>query len=291
MSIFDQDNLPYDEDGLDRHIRMALEVEKPAGSAVDIAYSIIKRIFIPEIVNPEALPDEPCLFVSNHSLFAADGYILAPLMYSEEGRFLRGLGDRFLWNKKTESMLLNQGGVIGDPKVCSALMENGSDLLVYPGGAHEATKTAAQRYRLQWKDRYGFVRLAAQHGYTILPIAMVGPDEFYTHFMEGEDIPDSALGKILERFGIINENTRLDMLPPIPLGLLGSLIPKPKRCYVKFGKPVRLAEMKGKKQTKKKLMLVREGVADQIESMIADLLLMREQRRGEESFFRRLLTV
>lgn len=291
MSIFDQDNKPFDDDGLARHIELALAVEAPTGAGLDWVYPIIKRIFRPVLVNAENIPDEPCLFVGNHSLFALDGMVLSPVMYYELGRFLRALGDKFLWNSTTESMLLNQGAVLGHPEVCSALMENGSDLVVFPGGAHEATKTEADKYTLQWKERLGFVRLAAQHGYTIMPFALVGPDEFYTHLLEGEDIPDTVVGRLLTRFGLLNEQTRPDMLPPVPRGLMGSFIPRPQRCYLQFGEPLRLAELAGKRVTKKKLLSLRQEVAGQIEEMIAELLLLREQNRGSDGLLRRLLTI
>ena len=170
-------------------------------------------------------------------------------------------------------------------------MEAADDLLVFPGGAHEATKTAAQKYSLQWKERYGFVRLAAKHGYTIMPFALVGPDEFYSHLLEGEDIPNTALGKLLTRLGVLGDDTRADMLPPIPVGALGSLVPKPQRCYLQFGEPVELSEHVGKTLSKKQLQAIRTRVGSQIEQMLAELLLLREQNRGRDSLLRRLLTL
>jgi 1-acyl-sn-glycerol-3-phosphate acyltransferase len=291
MSVFDQENRPYDDDGLARHIEMALAVEPPASSEQGMSYRLTKLLFNPVLVDTDNIPERPCLFVGNHSLFALDGMVLGPVMLHELGRFLRPLGDRFLWNDKTEQNLLNQGAVIGDPLVGSALMENGHDLLVFPGGAHEATKTAKQKYTLQWKERYGFVRLAAQHGYTIMPFALVGPDEFYNHLMEGRDLPDSALGKLLTRLGLLSEDTRADMLPPIPAGALGSLIPKPQRCYLQFGKPVDTSKHAGKKLTKKQMQTIRGEVSGQIEKMLAELLLLRAQNRGQDGLLRRLLTL
>ena len=256
-----------------------------------MVYRIIKRVFNPTLIDGDNIPDRPCLFIGNHSLFALDGLVLMPAMLHEHGRFLRGLGDRFLWHAATEQTLLNQGAVIGHPEVCSALMENGRDLLVFPGGAHEATKTAAQKYNLQWKERYGFARLAAKHGYTIMPFALVGPDEFYGHLLEGEDLPNTAVGRLLTRMGLLNEDIRADMLPPIPVGALGTLIPKPQRCYLQFGKPVDLANYAGKQVSKKQLQVIRRKVSEQIEEMISELLLLRAQNRGKDGLLRRLLTI
>ncbi|MBT4520931.1 MAG: acyltransferase family protein [Halieaceae bacterium] len=290
MAQFDKDNQPFDEDGIARHIESALAVTEPGGLMLNISYQLVKRMFNPMLVGTDNIPDRPCLFVGNHSLFALDGLVLAPPLYQEQGRFLRGLGDKFLWTPATEQKLLDQGAVIGHPDVCAALMEDGRDLLVFPGGAHEAAKSTDQMYTLMWKQRYGFVRLAATHGYTIMPMGLVGPDEFYGHLMEGHELPNSPLGGILKRLGLLTDDTRTDMLPPIPMGLLGSLLPKPQRCYIGFGEPVDLAALKGKNLTKNKLTAIREQVAEQIDTQISEMLRVREQQRGEDGLLRRILT-
>ncbi|MCX2980403.1 acyltransferase family protein [Halieaceae bacterium IMCC14734] len=291
MSIFDQDNQPFDDANLALHIERALAIAAPDDRLDAVIYRIVQRLFKPTLVNTENVPEQPCLFIGNHALFAFDGAILAPTMLRQMGRFLRPLGDKFLWNSASEEFLLRRGAVIGHPDVCAALMDAGEDLLVFPGGAHEATKTEAERYTLLWKQRLGFVRMAAYHGYRIMPFAMVGPDEFYSHLVEGEDLPDTALGKLLTQLGVFNENTRPDMLPPVPLGALGSLFPKPQRCYIQFGEAVDLSAYRGKKLGKKQLHTLRQQVADDIEEMLGDLLRYRERHKREDGLLRRLLTV
>ena len=291
MAISDKDNQPFDEHGLEEHIATALAVDPPEGRELDIMHAIVKRVFKPTVVGAENIPDRPCLFVGNHSLFALDGMVLGPVMQKDLGRFVRPMGDKFLFSVDTiGKYLVKNGAVIGHPEVCSALMKNGSDLLVFPGGAHEAVKAASEMYALQWRERYGFIKLAAAHGYTIMPFGMVGPDEFYGHLIEGQDLPDSMLGSLLKRAGLLTEDTRSDMMPPIPTGLFGSLIPKPQRCYIGFGQPVDLSEYEGKKLTKKKLQTLRAEVAGEIEDQLDELLLLRTQRKDEDSFLRRLLT-
>lgn len=293
MSMFDKDNQPLsDKEALERHIEMALAVEAPGGMELELTYRVIKRLFNPVVLGADNIPDRPCLFVGNHSLFALDGWVLAPVMLKELDRFPRGLGDRFLFaNKSVGDVVLKSGGVMGHPEVCSALMRDRQDIMVFPGGAHEAVKAARDMYELQWKERYGFVKLAARHGYTIMPFGMVGPDEFYGHLVEGEDLPDTAVGQLLKRFGVLNEDTRPDMLPPIPIGALGTLLPKPQRCYIGFGEPIDLAKYSGKTPTKKQQQTIRSEVAEQIETQLAELLFTRTQRRGQDGLLRRLLTI
>ncbi len=293
MSIFDKDNNPLaEEEALQRHISIALDVPEPRGLEMELPYQIVKRLFNPMIIGVDNIPERPCLFVGNHSLFALDGWVLGPLMMKEHGRFLRGLADKFLFaSESLGNAVLKRGAVMGHPEVCSALMQDNRDLVVFPGGAHEAVKPARDMYELQWKERYGFVRLAAKHGYTIMPFGMVGPDEFYGHLIEGEDLPESLPGQVLKRLGVLNDNTRPDVLPPIPVGALGSLIPKPQRCYIGFGEPIDLSAEKGKRLGKRRLGEIRNQVAEQIETQLAELLFAREQNKGRDSLLRRILTL
>lgn len=293
MAIFDKDNQPLGtEEALAKHIESALAAEPPSGPMLDNAYRVVKALFNPVVMGAENIPDKPCLFVGNHSLFALDGLVLGPIMTKELGRFVRGLGDKFLFTVPAiGDQLVRFGPVMGHPEVCAALMKQGHDLMVFPGGAHEAVKPARQMYELQWKERYGFVKLAARHGYTIMPFGVVGPDEFYAHMIEGEDIPDSRLGKVLKRAGMLDENTRSDMLPPIPRGALGTLFPRPQRCYIGFGDPVDLSAFNGRTPGKRQLEKIRGEVADNIYTQLGELLVARAQNQGKDGLLRRLLTL
>lgn len=292
MSIFDKDHDPLeDRKALDDHIEKALGVDPPRGLDMEILYRTVKSVCRPIVFGAENIPQKPCLFVGNHSLFALDGAIILPLFNKELGRFPRAMGDRFLFSMEpVTSLLMSNGLVMGHPEVCSALMEDGQDLLVFPGGAHEAVKPSSQRYRLQWKERYGFIRMAAQFGYTIVPFGLVGPDDFYNHLFEGEAFPDSALGRLLTNLGLLNENTRTDIFPPLPLGSLGTMFPKPQRCYLGFGQALDLSEYAGEKLDKKTLRSLRARVAGEIESQLSDLLVVREENREKDGLLRRLLT-
>jgi 1-acyl-sn-glycerol-3-phosphate acyltransferase len=293
MPLFDKDNQPLDDKAaLQRHIEIALSVEQPEGLAAALWYRAVKRIFDPVVIGADNIPNRPCLFVGNHSLFALDGWVLGPVMQEELGRFVRALGDKFLFTvPSVGDRLLHMGAVMGHPDVCAALMRDGQDLMVFPGGAHEAVKPSRDIYELQWKERYGFVRLAARHGYTIVPFGIVGPDEFYGHLIEGEDLPDSAIGQLLRRFGLLDENTRSDMLPPIPVGALGTLFPKPKRCYIGFGEPVDLSRFKGRTPTPKQQRTIRDQVAAQIEAQLSQLLFARAQHGNRDGLLRRVLSL
>ena len=293
MPLFAKNNTPLsDPQALERHIKQALAVRIPHGLDIEIAYQIVKRIFNPMVTGAQNIPKEPCLFVGNHSLFALDGAIIRPIFLKELQRFPRAMGDKFLFSiERVANILVKQGIVMGHPDVCGALMDARQDLLLFPGGAYESVKPKSKLYELQWKERYGFVKLAAAHGYTIMPFGLVGPDEFYGHLMEGQDLPDTALGKLLTHLGVLNNNTRSDMIPPIPIGSLGTALPKPQRCYLGFGKPINLSRHKGKTLSKKTVQAVRAQAAQAIENQLTQLLIKRERDKGKESFLRRLLTL
>jgi len=293
MSLFDKDNEPLaDRTALKRHIEKALAVQQPRGLEVDVMYRMVKMLFNPLVLGAGNIPRQPCLFVGNHSLFALDAAVIMPIFLKELHRFTRSMGDKFLFtHPRIADYLVSKGLVMGHPEVCTALMQAKQDLLVFPGGAYESVKPVSKFYELQWKDRCGFVKLAAMHGYTIMPFGLVGPDEFYGHLIEGQDLPDSPLGQLLTRLGILHDGIRLDILPPVPLGTLGSIFPKPQRCYLGFGEPIDLSRHKGKTLSKKTLHAVRARVADQIDIQLAELLARREQHKAGDGILRRLLTM
>ena len=97
MSVMDKDNQPLgDKAALERHIQLALDTPEPSGLQLEIAYRAVRTLFNPVVMGEENLPDKPCLFVGNHSLFALDGWVLGPVFLRELNRFPRGMGDRFL---------------------------------------------------------------------------------------------------------------------------------------------------------------------------------------------------
>jgi 1-acyl-sn-glycerol-3-phosphate acyltransferase len=253
-------------------------------------YRLLKRYFSLQLIGLENIPREPTMFVGNHCLLGLDGWLVMPALYYEAGRFARAMGDN-IWLQfgAIGDRLIASGMIPADPRACAAMMEDGYDVLVFPGGAFESVKPAAEKYTLQWRERYGFVRMAAQHGYSITPFATVGPDDFYDHVIEGRELRDSPLGKLLTATGILPEDFRDDLLPPVPRGLFSTLIPKPQCCYLAFGEPVDVPNYRGKTVPQRVLRSVRTATQTGIESLIRDLLLLRAQQRQNQGWLRRLL--
>lgn len=279
----------FSDEQLDELIEQFLAISEPDRKLFRRLYRFIQLYFAPTVVGLENIPEEPTMFVGNHAMFGLDGMILMPTVYHEAGRFLRAMGDSAWFQSSTGRRMASGGMVLGHPRVCSALMEDGQDLLVFPGGAAEANKREEEKYSLVWKERYGFARLAAQHGYNITPFGMVGPDDWWDHAVEGREILNSRLVRALQRRGLIPD-IREDLMPPLPSGLFNTLLPKPHRCFLKFGEPIEVPGCRNRKVPMAVQKSVRDQTADAVQSLVAEMLLMRTQRRHEEGSLRRLLT-
>ena len=279
----------FSQEEIDALVEKSLAITGPDEKTSRRLYNFIRHYFAPTITGLENIPDEPTLFIGNHAMLGLDGMIIMPILYFEADRFVRAMADRAWFQTSTGEKMMSNGIVLGDPEVCSALMEAGQDILVFPGGAAEANKNAEQKYSLVWRERYGFVRMAAQHGYNITPFGLVGPDDWYDHAIEGEDLLNSRLGKfVASKF--FGDDVRADLIPPLPKGLFNTLIPKPQRCYLAIGEPVQVPDCRGKTVSKAVQKSVRAETADSVEALIADMLLLRAQQKGDESWLRRLLT-
>lgn len=251
---------------------------------------LAKLLFSPRVSGVSNVPPSAVLMVGNHSLFSLDVPLIQSSMLTETGRFVRAMADKVLFkHPSTKNMILNMGGVLGNPVVGSSLMERGKDLMIFPGGSYEVNKPIQERYTLKWKDRVGFVRLAAKHGYTILPFATVGPDEFYDRYYEGVEWFDSPFGKLLRKSGLLSENIRQDLLVPIPKGVMGTFIPKPQKFYMGICEPLNLSEYKSRDIDDGTLVEIRDVVAHRIEAKIRELLLMRVQESSRGNWLRRQL--
>ena len=277
---------------LEAHVQRVLRVRMPTGPGISLTAALFRRWFKPSFSGLERLPSKPALFVGNHALLAVDAFVFHLLMHYDYGRFLRPLGDKTLFaNQQYADAVINLGAALGHAQVVTALMAEQKDLLLYPGGTYEAVKQPEQRYELMWKERYGFIRLAAKMGYTIVPFAAVGPDEYFDQHLTGPEVQQAQLTQLLMRAGLLPEDLRSDLIPPLPAGVLGSPIPKPKTTFYSFCPPVDLSGYRGRDITDKQQVKIRAGVEDAIDLEIKNLLLRREQQRHKDGLLRRILSL
>lgn len=245
--------------------------------------SPLMRIASPSFHGLDRIPaTRPLLFVGNHTLY---GMLDVPFMFAELWRThricLRGLGDHLhfkvpLWR----DLLTRFGAVEGTPETCAALMQAGESVLVFPGGSREVFKRRDERYRLIWKERLGFARLALRHGCTIVPFAAVGADDCYKILLDGSDVENSPVGRVAARLGI-----KFDLVPPIVLGALNSPLPRPERFYYYFGDPI---VPDGDPADQAAVRALRDRTRTAVEAGLAALLAQREQD-PHRSIVRRLV--
>ena len=210
----------------------------------------------------------PLLFVGNHTLY---GLIDIPLLFDELWNrrriFLRGLADRGhyqvpLWR----DLLTSCGAVLGTRENCSALMKAGESIVVFPGGAREVFKSRAEKYKLLWKERHGFAKLAVEHGCTVVPFASVGVEDAYDILFDRDDWLATPLGKIAMKLGM-----REDALMPIARGIGPTLIPRPARIYFRVMPPIETAHYGGAAAGLDAVLELRDRTHDAIEQGIAEL--------------------
>ncbi len=234
----------------------------------------------------EHIPEErPLLFVGNHTLFGVldVGFLWAEL-YEQKGIVLRGLGDHLHFQLPVWRDLVSAfGAVDGTRENCAALMRAGETVLVFPGGAREVAKRKGERYKLVWKERLGFARLAARHGCTIVPFSAIGVEDAFDIVYDADDLFASPLGAVLKKLRV-----RRDAVLPIARGVGGTPLPRPERLYFQFGAPIPTASLTTSYEDDAAMRALRDRVRGAVQAGIDELLELRE-RDPDRALLPRLL--
>lgn len=131
-----------------------------------------------------AQTDRPLMVVSNHSgQIAIDGMLITMAFLCDVNppRLLRSMVERFVNTIPFfGSWAAEAGAVLGDRSNCQWLLNRGESILVFPEGVKGISKSTSEYYHLQ-KFTSGFFRLALLSGVDILPIAVIGAEEFYPY--------------------------------------------------------------------------------------------------------------
>lgn len=244
---------------------------------------LARNWFAPEFMGLWELDlKKPALFVGNHTLFGVtDAPLMVEHLHTQYGVMLRALGDRGHFDVPYwGDFLAKYGTVLGSPENCSALMQAGAHILVFPGGSREVMRRRGEAYQLIWKQRAGFARLAIEHGYDIIPFGSVGPDESYRIVLDANDLlKDGWRREFAERSGLLKLTRNGDFIPPIVRGIGLTLIPRPQRYYFGFGERISTAHLQGQQHDKDVVWAVREHVAESVRGQIDRLLAYRQEDR------------
>ncbi len=201
-----------------------LNVNKARKSLKKI-YPIYKHYFKVRVFGKENVEDKPYMVTSNHTgQIAIDGMLLSTAFVMDvfPPRILRPMVERFFTALPFIAPWAAEGGsVLGDRTNALNLLKKGQSVMVFPEGVKGIAKSTPDYYKMKPFTR-GFYRMCAATGTEILPIAIVGAEEFFPYVYHPRMI-QKALG-----------------LPALPLSLNYFPLPSPVDIYI--GKPIKIPE-------------------------------------------------
>lgn len=216
----------------------------------------------------------PRLFVGNHTIYGVlDSPLLWLELFREKDVFLRFLGDHVHFQLPIWRDLLQRYGVVrGTRENCGRLLAAGEPVAVFPGGGREVAKRHGEKYKLIWKQRLGFARMAIQYGCQVVPFSAVGAEEALDIMVDAEQILASPLGSALRALSL-----RTDVLLPIVRGVGVTPLPRPERMYFRFGPAIDARAWAGRHEESAACEQLRDQVRDAVQAGIVGLLARREQ--------------
>ncbi|MDH3685604.1 MAG: acyltransferase family protein [Myxococcales bacterium] len=249
--------------------------------ALDHRLQPLKRLLSPVSLGTEHIPREGAvLLTGNHTVFGlVDIPMLGLEVYEKTGRTVRGLADHNHFAVAGwRDFLTRIGAVRGTREITARLFEEGEAVMVFPGGGREVMKHRGERYKLIWKERIGFARLAIQHGVPIVPFASVGVEDMFEIVADADDILRSPVGDLLRTLGITEQPwfRHGEIIPPLARGRGPGALPRLERQYFLFGAPIETARYAGQHEDRDACFALREEVRAAIEAQIAQLQEVRQ---------------
>ena len=239
--------------------------------------ALSKVYFTPTFIGAEQLDaSQSAMYVGNHSLYGVlDSPMLIDYLYNEHQVAVVSIADHShfylpLWR----SVVKKFGAVDGVPAYVREAMQQGYSILVFPGGGREVLKREGEQYHLIWKHRYGFLKLAQEFGYDIVPFAALGGDEvFDIGFDANKVVQHQYFQKLLQVPQLSRLLRKGEVIPSLPK----HLIPKRLPFYFKFMPRQSLMHIENLEQ----LQQFRDLIAAEIYTGLADLRVLRQQQHGD----------
>ena len=239
--------------------------------------ALSKVYFTPTFIGAEQLDaSQPAMYVGNHSMYGVlDSPMLIDYLYNEHQVAVVSIADHShfylpLWR----SVVKKFGAVDGVPVYVSEAMQQGYSILVFPGGGREVLKREGEQYHLIWKQRYGFLKLAQEFGYDIVPFAALGGDEVFDFGYDANKmVQHQYFLKLLQVPKLSHMLRKGEVIPSLPK----HLIPKRLPFYFKFMPRQSLMHIENLEQ----LQQFRDLIAAEIYTGLADLRVLRQQQHGD----------
>jgi 1-acyl-sn-glycerol-3-phosphate acyltransferase len=243
----------------------------------------LRKVINPKVYGIERVPERRALLVGNHTLM---GVLDSPLMCAElweRGRMVRSLGDHAHFKVPGWRGFLSSFGVVRGTRANTAeLMRRGELILVFPGGGREVAKRKGEHYKLVWKNRMGFARMAIEHGYPIVPFAAVGAEEALDIVVDADNPLLAPTRRLVEK--VLGSPDAM----PLVRGIGLTPIPRPERQYYWFDAPIETAAVAGQHGDEATVRRIRETTKTAVEKGIA-FLLDEQANDPNRSVLKRLL--
>ena len=204
--------------------------------------------FRAEVSGFENVPDEPVLFVGNHSggSNTPDTFVFTlayHTFFTVEGRPLVALAHEIVVRMPVIGRMARKFGVVrAGQDAAGKLLTEGANVLVYPGGDVEALRPWTDRNKIVFDGRKGFLKLAHSRRVKIVPVVAIGGQETFFVFNDGR-----KTAKFL-RFDKLVRVKSVPLSFSLPWGLLpGDLphIPFPAKIRIQVLPPIDLYELFG----------------------------------------------
>jgi 1-acyl-sn-glycerol-3-phosphate acyltransferase len=244
--------------------------------------------FTPEFFGLENLDEKkPALYIANHSIYGVtDGTLYVAETYLKKNIYLRGLADNMhfmvpIWR----DLFMKLGFARASRENCATLMKQKQHILVFPGGTREICKRKGEQYKLIWKNHTGFARMAIQYAYDIIPIVNVGGDDAYEIVKDPEEVvPDNFWGKLFKKTSVYKKFLKEgQIIPPIAYGLGETVIPRPVKLYLAFGKRIGTKRFKKEADNKAYQWQLRNEVELAMYKMMLELIEYRAKDKTKDS--------
>nr|XP_049701926.1 transmembrane protein 68 isoform X1 [Helicoverpa armigera] len=123
-----------------------------------------------DIQGLENIPDGPFLVICYHGALPIDMYYFVARMLLFKRRHIHTVADRFMFKIPGWATLLEGLCVIpGTVQTCASVLRSGNPLAISPGGVYEA-QFGDHYYRLNWRNRIGFAKVAQEAKVPIIPM-------------------------------------------------------------------------------------------------------------------------
>ena len=184
----------------------------------EVADKLFRPYFRADVRGLERIPRGAALFVGNHNagLLAPEAFLLfGALRHRALSDVPYALtGDLLVAVPALERAAAKLGLVRARPEVALRLLAGDAKVLVYPGGDVESMRPYADRDRIVFGGRRGYIRLALRAGVPIVPVVAAGAHSTFIVLSDGRRLLRRRVRARLRRAGRVDDAARADETRP-----------------------------------------------------------------------------